>query len=82
MWSQKFSSSRWVVRHLELLSSRQNALQSLTSAIAKNDWESASRACRRAMDVRKEVIEGGFAGAVVVCLPPSASLTTAYAPAT
>ncbi|ORY33702.1 COG4 transport protein-domain-containing protein [Naematelia encephala] len=42
-----------------------NALQTLSSAIAKSDWESASRACRRAMQVRKEVIEGGFAGAVV-----------------
>ncbi|KAK1926544.1 COG4 transport protein-domain-containing protein [Papiliotrema laurentii] len=42
-----------------------NALQTLTTAIAKSDWESASRSCRRAMDVRKEVIEGGFAGAVV-----------------
>ena len=46
---------------------KQNALQTLTTAIAKSDWESASRSCRRAMDVRKEVIEGGFAGAVVVC---------------
>lgn len=39
---------------------------SLSSDIAKEDWESASRACRRAMSVRKQVIDGNFAGSVVV----------------
>ena len=34
--------------------------------MAKHDWESASRACKRAMDVRDEVINGSYAGAVVV----------------
>ncbi|TYJ56496.1 hypothetical protein B9479_002743 [Cryptococcus floricola] len=42
-----------------------NALQALSSAIAKDDWESASRACRRAMSVRKQVLEGNFANNVV-----------------
>ncbi|EIW72587.1 hypothetical protein TREMEDRAFT_70757 [Tremella mesenterica DSM 1558] len=42
-----------------------NALQTLSAAIDKEDWESASRACRRAMSVRKEVIDSGFAGGVV-----------------
>jgi hypothetical protein len=44
----------------------QNALQTLSGSIAKEDWESASRACRRAMNVRPDVLEGNFAGAVVV----------------
>ncbi|WVQ85236.1 hypothetical protein IAT38_007401 [Cryptococcus sp. DSM 104549] len=56
-----------------------NALQTLSHAIAKEDWESASRACRRAMSVRKEVIEGGFAGSVVPSsqfpLPPAQTLS-------
>nr|XP_019000435.1 uncharacterized protein I203_06849 [Kwoniella mangroviensis CBS 8507]OCF63896.1 hypothetical protein I203_06849 [Kwoniella mangroviensis CBS 8507] len=55
-----------------------NALYTLSAAIAKSDWESASRACRRAMSVRKEVIEGGFAGGVVPTpqypLPPAQTL--------
>ncbi|OCF32799.1 hypothetical protein I316_05435 [Kwoniella heveanensis BCC8398] len=55
-----------------------NALQTLSTAIAKEDWESASRACRRAMSVRQEVIEGGFAGGVVPTpqypLPPAQTL--------
>ncbi|WVR05978.1 hypothetical protein IAU60_003006 [Kwoniella sp. DSM 27419] len=55
-----------------------NALHTLSAAIAKQDWESASRACRRAMSVRKEVIEGGFAGGVVPTpqfpLPPAQTL--------
>ncbi|WVQ62081.1 uncharacterized protein L199_000216 [Kwoniella botswanensis] len=55
-----------------------NALYTLSAAIAKSDWESASRACRRAMSARKEVIEGGFAGGVVPTpqypLPPAQTL--------
>ncbi|WVQ77082.1 hypothetical protein IAR50_006765 [Cryptococcus sp. DSM 104548] len=55
-----------------------NALQMLSSAIAKDDWESASRACRRAMSVRKQVLEGNFANSVVPTsqypLPPSQTL--------
>ncbi|KAK8866022.1 hypothetical protein IAR55_001173 [Kwoniella newhampshirensis] len=55
-----------------------NALQTLSNAIAKDDWESASRACRRAMSVRTEVIQGGFAGGVVPTpqfpLPPAQTL--------
>ncbi|WVF70902.1 hypothetical protein IAT40_005697 [Kwoniella sp. CBS 6097] len=55
-----------------------NALHTLSAAIAKEDWESASRACRRAMSVRQEVIEGGFAGGVVPTpqypLPPAQTL--------
>nr|XP_019049350.1 hypothetical protein I302_03136 [Kwoniella bestiolae CBS 10118]OCF28280.1 hypothetical protein I302_03136 [Kwoniella bestiolae CBS 10118] len=55
-----------------------NALYTLSAAIAKSDWESASRACRRAMSVRQEVIEGGFAGGVVPTpqypLPPAQTL--------
>ncbi|WWC58480.1 uncharacterized protein I303_101023 [Kwoniella dejecticola CBS 10117] len=55
-----------------------NALYTLSAAIVKQDWESASRACRRAMSVRKQVIEGGFAGGVVPTpqypLPPSQTL--------
>ncbi|WWD17778.1 hypothetical protein CI109_102219 [Kwoniella shandongensis] len=55
-----------------------NALQTLSNAISKEDWESASRACRRAMNVRKEVIEGDFAGGVVPTpqfpLPPTQTL--------
>jgi hypothetical protein len=46
----------------------QNSLQTLATAIDKADWESASRACRRAMTVRQEVIDGGYAGAVVVSI--------------
>ncbi|WVN85165.1 uncharacterized protein L203_100310 [Cryptococcus depauperatus CBS 7841] len=42
-----------------------DSLQTLASAMAKEDWESASRACRRAMSVRKQVIEGNFANSVV-----------------
>lgn len=49
-----------------LLTALQNSLVTLSSAIAKEDWESASRACRRAMSVRKQVIDGNFAGSVVV----------------
>lgn len=48
------------------LTALQNSLVTLSSAIAKEDWESASRACRRAMSVRKQVIDGNFAGSVVV----------------
>ncbi|KIY32884.1 hypothetical protein I305_04637 [Cryptococcus gattii E566] len=55
-----------------------NSLVTLSSAIAKEDWESASRACRRAMSVRKQVIDGNFAGSVVPTsqypLPPSQTL--------
>lgn len=55
-----------------------NSLLTLSSAIAKEDWESASRACRRAMSVRKQVIDGNFAGSVVPTsqypLPPSQTL--------
>ncbi|OWZ50483.1 hypothetical protein J010_06383 [Cryptococcus neoformans] len=55
-----------------------NSLMSLSSDIAKEDWESASRACRRAMSVRKQVIDGNFAGSVVPTsqypLPPSQTL--------
>ncbi|WWC86365.1 uncharacterized protein L201_001241 [Kwoniella dendrophila CBS 6074] len=55
-----------------------NALYTISAAIVKQDWESASRACRRAMSVRKEVIEGGFAGGVVPTpqypLPPAQTL--------
>jgi len=39
----------------------------MSSTIAKQDWESASRACKRAMSIRKDVLDGGFAGGVVVC---------------
>ncbi|ORX36086.1 COG4 transport protein-domain-containing protein [Kockovaella imperatae] len=52
-----------------------NALQTLASAMSQQDWESASRACKRAMDIRSEVINGGYAGAVVPTpqqpLPPA-----------
>ncbi|WRT64259.1 uncharacterized protein IL334_001190 [Kwoniella shivajii] len=55
-----------------------NALHTLSAAITKQDWESASRACRRAMSVRQEVIEGNFAGGVVPTpqhpLPPAQTL--------
>lgn len=46
----------------------QNALQTLETAIEKQDWELATRACKRAMSVRPEVIDGNFAGGVVVSL--------------
>ncbi|GFZ43643.1 hypothetical protein JCM24511_01363 [Saitozyma sp. JCM 24511] len=55
-----------------------NALQTLSGSIAKEDWESASRACRRAMNVRPDVLEGNFASAVVPTasqsLPPPQQL--------
>ncbi|KAL7424811.1 Golgi transport complex subunit 4 [Cryptotrichosporon argae] len=55
-----------------------NALQTLASSIEKSDWETAARACRRAMSVRPEVLEGGFAGQVVPTpqspLPPPQQL--------
>ncbi|KAK4683669.1 conserved oligomeric Golgi complex subunit 4, partial [Tremellales sp. Uapishka_1] len=55
-----------------------NSLQTLSAAIDKADWESASRACRRAMSVRREVLDGGFAGGVVPTpqnpLPPPQQL--------
>lgn len=55
-----------------------NSLQTLDGAIEKNDWEAAARACRRAMSVRAEVTQGGFASAVVPTpqnpLPPPQQL--------
>lgn len=55
-----------------------NSLQTLEAAIEKNDWEAAARACRRAMSVRDEVTQGGFASAVVPTpqnpLPPPQQL--------
>jgi hypothetical protein len=41
-------------------------LESFRRAIDSKDWELAARSCRRAMDVPKEIIEGGFAARVVV----------------
>jgi conserved oligomeric Golgi complex subunit 4 len=43
-----------------------NALQSLREAIPKQDWELATRCCKRAMDIEQDVIEGAFAARVVV----------------
>jgi hypothetical protein len=55
-----------------------NALATLEGAIDKADWEGAARACRRAMTVRDEVTQGGFAGSVVPTpqnpLPPPQQL--------
>lgn len=43
-----------------------NSLANLRGYIEKHDWENAARACRRAMDVRPDVLNGGFAATVVV----------------
>lgn len=43
-----------------------NSLANLKGYIEKHDWENAARACRRAMDVRPDVLNGGFAATVVV----------------
>ena len=43
-----------------------NSLQTLNGAVVKQDWEAAARACHRAMSIRPEVVNGDFAGAVVV----------------
>lgn len=41
------------------------ALSNLREAIPKNDWEVATRCCRRAMDLREDVITGPFAARVI-----------------
>ncbi|GMK54850.1 hypothetical protein CspeluHIS016_0114360 [Cutaneotrichosporon spelunceum] len=55
-----------------------SALAALETAIDKGDWEGAARACRRAMSVRENIIQGGFAGSVVPTpqnpLPPPQQL--------
>lgn len=43
-----------------------NSLANLRGYIEKHDWENAARACRRAMDVQPDVLNGGFAATVVV----------------
>lgn len=45
-----------------------NSLANLRGYIEKHDWENAARACKRAMDVKPEVLNGGFAATVVVSI--------------
>ncbi|GHJ84675.1 hypothetical protein NliqN6_1077 [Naganishia liquefaciens] len=42
-----------------------NALQAMREAIPKEDWETATRACKRAMDIPSVVIGGAFAARVI-----------------
>jgi hypothetical protein len=55
--------------------SLQSALQSLREAIPKGDWELATRCCKRAMDVRRDVLESPFSARVIVCPEPIAPHT-------
>jgi predicted nuclease with TOPRIM domain len=52
-----------------------NSLANLRGYIEKHDWENAARACRRAMDVRPDVLNGGFAATVVVSSSDQAAST-------
>jgi len=65
---------RNVWKEAELFSWRsQSALQSLREAIPKGDWELATRCCKRAMDVKRDVLDSPFSARVIVCpavIPP------------
>ncbi|KAL7411046.1 COG4 transport protein-domain-containing protein [Mrakia frigida] len=56
------------------------SLETLRGGIRSKDWETAARACKRALHVPTEVIEGGFAARVVPTTddpsPPSQALQT------
>lgn len=54
----------------------QNALQAMREAIPTQDWETATRACKRAMDIPDAVTSGAFAARVIVSpFPPALDLS-------
>jgi hypothetical protein len=62
------TSLRNVRKEAEIYPRRsQSALQSLREAIPKGDWELATRCCKRAMDVKRDVLESPFSARVIVC---------------
>ncbi|CED83209.1 Golgi transport complex COD1 protein [Phaffia rhodozyma] len=56
---------REAVDRLNEVMELKTSLEILRTSIASQDWETAARSCRRAMDVPQEIMEGGFAARVV-----------------
>ena len=71
------ASLRSVPKEAELCPWRQqSALQSLREAIPKGDWELATRCCKRAMDVKRDVLESPFSARVIVRNPAYPPVST------